>query len=164
MPAKTSSSKRSRKPVRERGKAATSPKKPQQQFVTAMMFVGEQNGRAGEAVMFYTSLFRNSKLIAVEPYGPGEGQGEREGALKYARFSLDGHEFVAMDSGGPHQFTFTPAISTMVHCETAAEVERLFSNLANGGTVLMELGKYPFSDSYGWVQDQFGVSWQVMLV
>jgi predicted 3-demethylubiquinone-9 3-methyltransferase (glyoxalase superfamily) len=160
MPSKTSTSKAKRVRLSDEATSSATPKTIQR-FVTSLLFVGKQAGKAEEAMQFYTSLFKNSKVIAVERYGVSEG--EPEGLIEYARFSLDGQEFAAMDSSRAHNFTFTPAISTMVQCATASVVETLFRKLSDGGTVLMELGKYPFSDKYGWVQDRFGVSWQLML-
>jgi predicted 3-demethylubiquinone-9 3-methyltransferase (glyoxalase superfamily) len=66
-----------------------------------------------------------------------------------------------MDSGQEHSFTFTPAISLFVHCETEEEIDGLFKKLSEGGTVLMELDKYLISEKFGWVEDRFGVFWQL---
>jgi len=68
---------------------------------------------------------------------------------------------MAIDSMFKHEFTFTPAISLYVKCHTAEEINELFSNLTEGGQVLMPLDKYPFSDKFGWLSDKFGVSWQL---
>jgi predicted 3-demethylubiquinone-9 3-methyltransferase (glyoxalase superfamily) len=68
---------------------------------------------------------------------------------------------MAIDSAAPHQFTFTPAMSLFVTCDTEEETEKVFEKLAEGGMVMMALGAYPFSKKFGWVQDRFGVSWQV---
>ncbi len=70
---------------------------------------------------------------------------------------------MALDSGRQHNFTFTPALSIFVQCETESEVDALFQKLSEGGTVLMPLDKYPFSEKFGWVADKYGVSWQVNL-
>jgi predicted 3-demethylubiquinone-9 3-methyltransferase (glyoxalase superfamily) len=160
MPSRSSPSKAKRVRLSDNVTSSTAPKTIQR-FVTSLLFVGKQAGKAEEAMRLYTSLFKNSKVIAVERYAVSEG--DPEGLIEYARFSLDGHEFAAMDSSIAHNFSFTPAISTTVHCATASEVETLFSKLSDSGAVLMELGKYPFSDKFGWVQDKFGVSWQLML-
>ena len=72
-------------------------------------------------------------------------------------------EYMAMDSNLLHQFTFTPAISIFVTCETEKEIDTLFKMLSDGGSVFMELNKYPFSEKFGWVEDKFGVSWQLNL-
>lgn len=81
----------------------------------------------------------------------------------YARVILAGQTLMLFDSPVPHDFTFTPAISLLIHCDRAEEVDRLAGILGEGGTVLMPLGDYPFSSRYTWVVDRFGVSWQIML-
>src|SRR6266508_3848041 len=105
------------------------------------------DGKAEEAAKFYASVFKNSEIRSVSPMS--------------ATFRLDGLEFIALN-GGP-QFKFTPAISFFVKCKTQPEIDDLWKKLSSGGTVLMELDKYPFSERFGWVQDKFGVSWQVNL-
>jgi predicted 3-demethylubiquinone-9 3-methyltransferase (glyoxalase superfamily) len=80
-----------------------------------------------------------------------------------AVFTLNGKEFMAIDGAGPHAFTFTPAISLFVECESVEEIERAYRSLSDGGMALMELGDYGFSKRFGWVQDKFGVSWQLNL-
>ena len=81
----------------------------------------------------------------------------------HATFSLNGQEFMCIDSSVQHEFTFTPSMSLYVNCETEAEIERLFEKLSLGGQVLMELDRYPFSEKFAWLNDQFGVSWQLNL-
>ncbi|MBO0796977.1 MAG: VOC family protein, partial [Ktedonobacteraceae bacterium] len=114
---------------------------------------------AEEAVNFYTSMFKRSKVGPVTRYGE-EGPGTA-GKVMTVAFQLEGQEFMAVN-GGP-DFTFTPAISFFVNCETQAEIDELWSRLSEGGSVLMELGAYPFSEKFGWVADKFGVSWQLNL-
>lgn len=117
------------------------------------------NENAEEAMNFYTSAFKNSKTLNITRYGKaGPGQ---EGTAMSAIFRLDGNTFYALN-GGP-QFSFTPAVSFYVGCKTASEIDRLWEKLSAGGKVLMELDKYPFSKKYGWIQDRFGVSWQLNL-
>jgi len=130
-------------------------------FLTYLMFVGDQHGRAEEAMDFYVSLFENSRILEVERYGPNEE--EREGTLKRARFSLAGRAFGASDSGREHPFTFTPSMSIFVDCENPAELERVFAALSEGGEVLMPLDDYGFSQRFGLTNDRFGMSWQVNL-
>jgi predicted 3-demethylubiquinone-9 3-methyltransferase (glyoxalase superfamily) len=129
--------------------------------LTHLMFVGEQCGRAEEAMNLYVSLFEDSEILEVERYGPDEE--EREGTLKRATFSLAGREFGASDSGREHPFTFTPSMSVFVDCESPAELERVFASLSDGGEVLMPLDDYGFSRRFGWTNDRFGVSWQLNL-
>jgi predicted 3-demethylubiquinone-9 3-methyltransferase (glyoxalase superfamily) len=126
------------------------------------MFVGKQHGKAEEAIQYYVSLFKNSSIINIVRYGAGEG--ELAGTVKHAVFILNGQEYMAMDSNLAHDFTFTPAISIFVTCETEEEIDTLFKEFSNGGLVFMELNTYPFSEKFGWVEDKFGISWQLNLV
>jgi predicted 3-demethylubiquinone-9 3-methyltransferase (glyoxalase superfamily) len=124
------------------------------------MFVGDQYGKAEEAMNLYVSLFEDSRVLDVERFGPGE---EEESGIKRARFLLAGREYIAMDSGGAHPFTFTPAISLFVDCDDEGQLDAAFAKLSDGGSVLMALQAYPFSPRFGWVADRFGVSWQLNL-
>ena len=119
------------------------------------------HGKAAEAVGFYTSLFDNSEILGIDRYGPGET--EPEGTVRTARFTLNGIEFMAIDSAYPHKFNFTPSISLFVECESVTEIDTLFGSLAEGGMALMPLDDYGFSKRFGWVQDRYGVSWQLNL-
>lgn len=126
-------------------------------LATTLMFAGQ----AEEAMGFYTSLFDDSRIDFVQKYGP-DYPGP-EGQVVHARFTLAGQPFVAMDSAVEQHFTFTPAMSTFVTCQDEAEIDRLHAAFAEGGSVMMELGEYPFAAKYSWVQDRFGVSWQLIL-
>ena len=128
---------------------------------TFLMFSGEQHGKAEEAMRFYTSLVNNSEILSVERYGPGEMGAE--GSVKVARFTLNGAEFMASENPGAHAFTFTPSISIFVECESEAELRAAFDRLLDGGQALMPLDNYGFSRKFGWVQDRYGVSWQLNL-
>jgi predicted 3-demethylubiquinone-9 3-methyltransferase (glyoxalase superfamily) len=121
-----------------------------QSIAPFLMFVGKQHGRAEEAINFYVSLFKDSKVIKIERYGSGEE--ESEGTVKHATFSLNGQEFMAIDSGREHPFTFSEAISLFVRCETQPEIDYFWDELSAGG----EKGRC------GWLKDKFGVSWQVI--
>ena len=134
-----------------------------QKFTTFLLFVGEQCGKAEEAITFYTSLFKNSHIVHIERYSAGEDKEEKEGTVKLARFSLNGQEFMAQDSCRQHDFTFTPAMSIFAECETEPEIDALFKKLCESGAILMPLDKYPFSKRFGWLNDKFGVSWQLNL-
>jgi predicted 3-demethylubiquinone-9 3-methyltransferase (glyoxalase superfamily) len=119
------------------------------------------SGQAEEAMAFYTTLFGESSIEFIERYGsdyPGP-----EGQVVHARFRLGGQLFMAMDSHIEQPFTFTPSLSFFVTCVDEPEIDRLAAALSEAGTVLMELGRYPFATKYAWVQDRFGVSWQLML-
>jgi predicted 3-demethylubiquinone-9 3-methyltransferase (glyoxalase superfamily) len=117
------------------------------------------NDQAEQAVDFYTSIFKDSKVINVSRYGEA-GPGPK-GKVMVETFQLAGQEFTALN-GGP-EYNFTPAISFFVLCETPSEIDALWEKLSEGGSVLMELDKYPFSEKFGWVADQYGVSWQLSL-
>ncbi|MHB1345506.1 MAG: VOC family protein [Thermoleophilia bacterium] len=117
-------------------------------------------GQAEKAIGFYTGLFAESSVDFIQRYGP-EFPGP-EGQVVHARFRLNGQLVVAMDSPVEHAFTFTPSTSFFVPCADAEEVDRLYAALAEGGSVLMELDSYPFASRYAWVQDRFGVSWQLI--
>jgi predicted 3-demethylubiquinone-9 3-methyltransferase (glyoxalase superfamily) len=103
---------------------------------------------AEEAVNFYVSVFPNSKILNVSRYGEA-GPGE-DGAVLTASFELGGQEFMALN-GGP-VFSFTPAISFFVNCETQQEVDDLWDKLLEGGE----------PQQCGWLKDKFGVSWQII--
>jgi predicted 3-demethylubiquinone-9 3-methyltransferase (glyoxalase superfamily) len=112
---------------------------------------------AKEAAMFYISLFDQSRLvnetvISDTPSGDAE----------IINFELAGQPFAAI-SAGPY-FKFNPSISLMVACNSLEEVNTKWKALSEGGTELMPLGEYPFSKWYGWIQDRYGLSWQLMLV
>jgi predicted 3-demethylubiquinone-9 3-methyltransferase (glyoxalase superfamily) len=118
-------------------------------------------GNAEEAMDYYISLFSDSRVENITRYGAGE-QGE-EGTVMHATFTLNGQQFMCIDSSPVHDFTFTPSISLHVTCNSHQEIEELFKNLSSNGQVLMPLDKYPFSEKYAWVKDRFGVSWQLTL-
>ncbi len=106
------------------------------------------NDQAEEAMNFYTSIFKNSKVLSASRYGDG-GPGE-QGKVMSATFQLEGQEFMALN-GGP-QFTFTPAVSFFVSCEIQAEVDELWEKLSAGGR----------EGRCGWLEDKFGLSWQIV--
>jgi predicted 3-demethylubiquinone-9 3-methyltransferase (glyoxalase superfamily) len=104
--------------------------------------------QAEEAANFYTSIFKNSKILNVTRYG--EAGPRPQGMVMTVTFQLDGQEFVALN-GGP-EFTFSPAISFFVHCETQEEVDELWEKLSEGGE----------KEVCGWLRDKYGVSWQIV--
>jgi len=118
-------------------------------------------GQAETAMDFYLTLFDRAKILSITRYGPGEAG--KEGSVMHAVFSLDGQEFMCIDSSVPHEFTFTPSVSIHVQCSSVSEIDRLFEKLSNGGQILMPLDEYPFSKRYAWLADRFGVSWQLTL-
>ncbi len=112
---------------------------------------------AKEAVELYTSVFQDSRVTHVTTL-----RNTPSGDTDIVAFELAGQPFMAI-SAGP-LFKFNPSISFHVKCRTKEEVEAIWEKLSQGGTVLMELGAYPFSEKYGWVQDRYGLSWQVIFV
>ncbi len=126
-------------------------------FITHLMF----DGAAQEAMNFYVSLFEDARVLDAQLYGPDDKG--MEGKLRTGNFSLGASEFVCIDTPVEHDFTFTPAMSIFVDCESPAELERVFASLSEGGEVLMPLDDYGFSKRFGWASDRFGVSWQVNL-
>ena len=126
------------------------------------MFVGEQCGKAEEAMKFYTSLFKNSEIKSIERWGKDE-VGGKEGLVKRAVFTIDGQEYMVSENTMEHAFTFTPAISIFVECNTDDEQAMLFEQLSENGKVMMPLDNYGFSKKFGWVTDVYGVSWQLNL-
>ena len=106
------------------------------------------DGNAEEAVNFYVSIFKNSKVLSIARYGEA-GPGPK-GTVMTAAFQLDGQEFVALN-GGP-QFKFTEAISFWVRCETQGEIDEMWEKLSAGGA----------KSRCGWLKDKYGLSWQVV--
>ena len=104
--------------------------------------------KAEEAANFYISIFKNSKILNIARYGEA-GPGPK-GTVMTVTLQLEGQEFMALN-GGPH-FTFSPAISFFVNCETQAEVDELWEKLSAGGR----------EDKCAWLQDKFVVSWQIV--
>jgi predicted 3-demethylubiquinone-9 3-methyltransferase (glyoxalase superfamily) len=107
---------------------------------------------AEEAAKFYTSIFKNSKIIHVARYGEAAAKvsGRPKGTVMTVIFELEGQRFMALN-GGP-VFKFSPAISFLVNCETQEEVDNLWEKLSEGGE----------KEQCGWLKDKFGVSWQVV--
>ncbi|QQR55660.1 VOC family protein [Candidatus Peregrinibacteria bacterium] len=110
---------------------------------------------AKEAAAFYVDAFQNSRIKSSTTLS-----GTPSGSVDLLTIELWGMDF-SLISAGPY-FQFTPAISFLVTCESKEAVDALWEKLGQGGKVLMELGAYPFSERYGWLQDQYGLSWQVM--
>lgn len=119
-----------------------------QQIIPFLWF----DDKAEEAVKFYVSAFKNSKIVDVVRYGVAAAKvsGRPQGSVMTVKFELDGQEFVALN-GGP-QFKFTEAISFVVNCKTQKEVDKLWQKLSAGG----EKGQC------GWLKDKYGVSWQIV--
>ena len=113
--------------------------------------------QAREAGRLYTSLFKDSKVKDTTVL-----EGTPSGSGDIVTVDLAGQEFTLL-SAGP-LFKFTPAVSFLVACRTKGEADELWKVLEKGGSALMELGQYPFSERYGWLQDKYGLSWQIMFM
>ena len=124
--------------------------KTSQKISPCLMFTGGQSGRAEEAIKFYTSVFKNSDIDFLVRYEESE---PATGAVKHAAFKLDGQQFIAMDSPIEHAFSFTPATSFIVNCQTQSEIDEMWDKLQVGGGSPSQCG---------WLTDKFGVSWQVV--
>ena len=106
------------------------------------------NNNAEEAINFYTSVFRNSKIVTISRYGDA-GPGSK-GAVMTGTIEIEGQQFYLLN-GGP-QYTFSPAVSFFVSCATQQEIDELWDKLSAGGT----------AQQCGWLKDQFGLSWQIV--
>lgn len=124
---------------------------PRPFIVPSLLFAGNNVNRAEEAINFYTSVFKNSKVGLLAPYEENTGPA-RSGSLMYGDFQLEGEWLAAMDSGVEQGFVFNEAVSLQVNCEDQAEIDELWSKLS----------VVPESEQCGWCKDQFGVSWQIV--
>ena len=118
-------------------------------------------GRAEEALTLYCGTIPESSILDVTRYGAGEDG--PEGTVKLARASIGGVEVAVFNSPVHHAFTFTPSFSFFVDCSSEEELERIVSVLSKDGGFLMPTGNYGFSRRFAWLNDRFGVSWQINL-
>ncbi len=123
---------------------------PAQRITPTLLFVGDVRGRAEEAMTLYTSLFPDSGIDLLVPYGP-DAAPEVEGEVMYGSFRLAGQSFAAMDSGLAHDFGFNEAVSLLVECDDQAELDRYTDALS----AVAE------AEQCGWIRDRFGLSWQI---
>lgn len=121
-----------------------------QKIAPFLMFTGDRRGRAEETMNFYVSLFENSAVTEVTRFEPDGGA--PAGQVMHAAFELEGQEFMAVDSHPDHPFTFSPAISLFVDCDTQDEVDWLWDELSDGGEI----------QQCGWLDDRYGVTWQII--
>lgn len=121
-----------------------------QRITPSLLFVGDVCGRAEEAINFYTSVFDDSAIGGIARYSEGPGP-DKPGTVMHASFTLEGQEFMAMDSALDHQFAFNEAISFAVNCDTQEEIDYYWEKLS----------AVPEAEQCGWLKDQFGVSWQI---
>ncbi|WP_299117615.1 VOC family protein [uncultured Winogradskyella sp.] len=137
---------------------ADTPSITESQIATFLTF---QDNNAENAMNFYVKLFNNSEIINVQRWG--KDAPVEEGKIMHATFNLDGNLFMCSDSPPIHDWDFSPAVSNYIECKSENELEHLFSKLSENGNVTMPLNNYGFSQKFGWVIDQFGVSWQLNL-
>ncbi|MEO8162527.1 MAG: VOC family protein [Ilumatobacteraceae bacterium] len=124
--------------------------KMEQKITPLLMFTKDVAGKTKEAIEIYTGLFPNSKTELLVPYSRDDG--DQEGFIKHSRFTLAGQNFMAMDSSGPHGFTFNEALSFVVNCDTQEEIDHYWENLS----------AVPEAEQCGWLKDKYGVSWQIV--
>jgi len=135
---------------------------------TFLTFVGDQCGKAKEAIDFYTSIFPNSEIKSIVHYAVGEAGGTPE-LIKYGVFTLNGAEYRVSENNYNHAWSFTPGVSVFVDCDSENEIDTLFKELSsNGGQVMVPLdnydtGDYGFGKKFGWCEDTYGISWQLNL-
>ncbi|MDT0538939.1 VOC family protein [Croceitalea sp. P059] len=136
---------------------------------TFLTFVGNQCGKAEEAINFYTTIFPNSEIKSITKYADGEPGGTPE-LIKYGVFSLNGSEYMVSESNYNHAWSFTPAVSILISDNANDLIQSLYDKISsNDGQVMMPLenykgeGDYGFGEKFGWCQDKFGVSWQFLL-
>ncbi|MDQ1280522.1 MAG: hypothetical protein QG670_1785 [Thermoproteota archaeon] len=122
-----------------------------QNIIPTLMFVGNVCGKAEEAIEFYISVFKNSRVGDILRYGKNQAP-DKEGTVVHASFTLEQQEFAAMDSAQPHNFVFNEAISFVVNCETQKEIDYYWENLSANPTV----------EQCGWLKDKYGLSWQIV--
>lgn len=130
------------------------------QLITPFLWF-DQN--AEEAVNFYISVFKDSQIHTTTRYSKegAKASGMSEDSVMTMAFQLEGQNFTAIN--GRPVFQITPVISFFVNCDSVQEIDRLWNKLSEDGMVMMELGSYPFAEKYVWIQDRFGVSWQLIL-
>lgn len=118
-------------------------------------------GNADEAMNFYVSVFPGVKILEIVRYGEG-GPGT-PGSVMRAAFTVGGQTILCTDSVVKHDFTFTPATSFFVNCDSEEEIQRVAAALLDGGQAFMPLRNYGFSRQFAWISDRYGVSWQLNL-
>lgn len=130
----------------------TNPEGEPRPFITpSLMFIGNNNNHAEEAINFYTSVFKDSKVGNLARYEDDTGPANK-GSIMYGDFTLSGQWFAAMDSGVEHDFNFNEAISLSVSCKDQEEIDYFWAKLST----------VPESEQCGWCKDKYGVSWQIV--
>lgn len=132
-----------------------------------LTFVGDQCGKAEEAMNFYTSIFPNSEIKSITKYAEGEAGGTPE-LVKYGLFSLDGVDYKISENNYNHAWSFSPGISLFIVSDSEEEVQTLYKTLSSDGKVMIPLDSYEsdnygFGKMFGWCEDRYGISWQFNL-
>ena len=122
-------------------------------------FLTFQENNAEEAMNFYVRIFKNSRITEIQRHG--EDGPAVAGSILFATFELNGSLFACSDSYITHEWTFTPGVSNFVNCTSEEEIQNLFAQLGENGKVLMPLDNYGWSTAFAFVEDRFGVSWQL---
>ena len=122
-----------------------------QKITPTLMFVGDQCGKAEEAIQFYTTIFKQSSLGNILRYGEDAAPNKAD-TIQHVDFVLENQTFAAMDSAYEHDFTFNEAISLMVMCDTQAEIDYYWDKLS----------AVPEAEQCGWLKDKYGFSWQIV--
>jgi len=125
-------------------------------------FLMFQDGRAEEAINTYVEIFGDARVDFITRYGPNP-VGAKEGSVQQAVFEIFGQRIMVTESPIKHPFDFNPAVSLFVDFTTEAELDRVFTELSEGGFVMMPPNNYGFSTKFAFIQDRFGVSWQLNL-
>ena len=128
---------------------------------TFFMFSGDNAGRAKEAIEFYVGLFPDSKIESIEFNGPDHP--DPADHVRVAAFTLKGRRFMAIHSSAPPPLDFTPSLLLFGDCGDGGELTALHDALIVDGQALMPLANYGFSRLFAWVNDRFGISWQLNL-
>lgn len=123
---------------------------PRPPILPALMFVGDNYGKAEEAIKFYLSVFKDTKLGAIHHHGKGENMG-KEGSVMFADYMLENAWFAVMDSAGEHKFNFNEAVSFIVNCVDQEDIDYYWQKLS----------AVPAAEQCGWIKDKYGLSWQI---
>jgi len=119
-------------------------------IIPALLFIGNNTGKAEEAINFYLTVFKNSKIGALHRYGNDQKM-NKEGTVMFADFMLENTWFAAMDNAYEHKFNFNEAVSFLVNCDNQQEIDYYFEKLS----------AVPESEQCGWLKDKYGLSWQI---
>ena len=137
-------------------------------ITTFLTFVGEQCGKAEEAIQFYVSIFPNSEIKSITKYAEGEPGGTSE-LIKYGKFTLNGLDYMVSESNYNHAWSFSPGVSQFISSDSESTLKSIFKHLSeNGGKVMIPLDNYEsdnygFGKLFGWCEDKYGISWQFNL-